>query len=79
MTWLHQILVAIDQLINALLQGHCDETLSSRAWRMAVKRQPYWWWLQRFIDGLFFWQDGHCRNSYNAERVRSQLPPEFRA
>lgn len=78
MRWLQQIFMALDQLLNAMLQGHCDETLSSRAHRMAVKRQPYWWWLQRAIDALFFWQQGHCRNSYNAERVRSQLPPEFR-
>lgn len=79
MIWLQQIFVAIDQLINAMLQGHCDETLSSRAHRMAVKNQPYWWWLQRVIDGMFFWQNHRCRNSYNAERDRAQLPPEFRA
>lgn len=76
--WPHQVLVALDQLINALLAGFADETLSSRAHRMAVKAQPVWGWTARAINALFFWQPNHCLSSFVAERERRQLPPEFR-
>ena len=37
-----QIAIAFDQLINAVLGGYADETLSARAHRMRVKKQRYW-------------------------------------
>lgn len=67
-----QILIAIDQLANAVIGGWADETLSSRAWREDRRR------LVAFIDFLFFWKDNHCEASYISERRRLQLPPEFR-
>ena len=66
-----QILIAIDQLINALFGGWADETLSSRAYR----EFPL---VAQVIDNLFFWQPEHCRDSYMSERERLQLPPELR-
>ena len=68
-----QILIAIDQLANAVIGGWADETLSSRAWREDRRR------LVVFIDFLFFWEENHCEASYMSERERMQLPPEFRA
>ena len=70
---LKQILIAIDQLANAIIGGWADETLSSRAWRENRTR------LVAFIDCLFFWEKNHCKASYISERERLQLPPEFRA
>jgi len=67
-----QILIAIDQLANAVLGGWADETLSSRAWREERRR------LVVVIDCIFFWEDNHCKASYISERRRLQLPPEFR-
>ena len=67
-----QILIAIDQLANAVIGGWADETLSSRAWREDRRR------LVVVIDFLFFWEDNHCEASYINERQRLQLPPEFR-
>ena len=67
-----QILIAIDQLANAVIGGWADETLSSRAWREDRRR------LVVFIDFLFFWEENHCEASYISERERMQLPPEFR-
>ena len=67
-----QILIAIDQLANAVTGGWADETLSSRAWREDRRR------LVVVIDFLFFWEDSHCEASYISERQRLQLPPEFR-
>lgn len=46
-----QILVAVDQLVNALFGGYADETLSSRAWRHKLDGSRAWpAWL---IDHLF--------------------------
>lgn len=35
--WGKQVLVALDQLVNALFGGWADETLSSRCWRKRDK------------------------------------------
>ena len=76
MTYSKAVLIALDQLVNALLGGWPDETLSSRAWRWhaAGKRS----WPHRVIDRLFFWEDEHCLQSYQSEREGRQLPPEIR-
>lgn len=58
------LLIAFDKGLNFMLNGDHNETLSSRAHRMAVKRQPYWFWTERFIDALFFWQPNHCLTAY---------------
>ena len=67
MMYLLQILVAIDQLLNAIVGGYADETLSARAYRMRAKGQPYWGWTANAIDELFFWQEDHCNLAYLAE------------
>jgi hypothetical protein len=69
--WLKQVLIAIDQLLNALLNGWADETLSSRAYR----ESPV---LERVINALLFWDEDHCYESYVSEQLRNQLPPELR-
>lgn len=72
-----QVLVALDQLVNALLWGFADETLSARAYRHAeIKKDRRWpMWI---IDHLFFWQDQHCKAAYEAELERAHLPPGMR-
>lgn len=72
-----QILIAIDQLANALLGGHADETLSARAHRMREKKHRYWGWTAGAIDRLFFWQAAHCKQSYESELQRRQLPDHY--
>lgn len=69
---LKQIAIAIDQLVNALLGGYADETLSARAHRT---QSP----LERYIDAIFFWDENHCRASYLSELERRQLPPQYRS
>ncbi|MBQ4132785.1 MAG: pseudouridine synthase [Desulfovibrionaceae bacterium] len=76
MNWLKSMLIALDQLINTLLGGWPDETLSSRAWRWELAERRSWpRWL---IDRLFFWENDHCKDSYLSERLGRQLPPEMR-
>ena len=75
MNRLINILIALDQLINAIFNGWPDETLSSRAhrWRRDGKRP----WIADAIDALFF-DSRHCHDSYLSERTGRQLPPELR-
>ena len=62
------LFLALDQLLNTLLLGHPDETLSSRLGR-AIGRERYFWvkWLRVLVDTIFFFDsDGyikHCKKS----------------
>ena len=77
--WFVQVLIALDQLANAIIPGGwADETLSSRAHRMRTKGQSVWGWTAWAIDKLFFWQHAHCAQAYADEADRMQLPPELR-
>lgn len=78
MFWLYQNLIALDQLVNTLLGGMADETLSARAYRMERDGHKYWGWTAGAINALFFWQTDHCLGAYRDETERRQLPPEFR-
>lgn len=79
-----QLLIAIDQVLNTLIGGLADETLSARAHRMRMKRHKYWGWTANAIDTLFFWQkDGqgqrnHCLASYLSELERRHLPHHYK-
>ena len=76
MTYGKAVLIAADQLVNALLAGWPDETLSSRAWRW--EQNGVRSWPRRFLDRLFFWEQDHCYQAYISEREGRQLPPELR-
>lgn len=52
MTYGKRTLIAVDQLLNTLLGGWPDETLSSRCYRWARDGVRAW---PRRVDGLFFW------------------------
>jgi hypothetical protein len=69
-----QILIAVDQLGNALIGGYADEAFSSRCWR--CRASIGWAAGLRVVDFLF--GDGHCRESYDSERLRLQQPVELR-
>jgi hypothetical protein len=75
-----QFFIAFDQVINTLVYikgdgwGYADETLSARAWRLReMSSFPY-----KLINGLFFWQDNHCKQAYESEKADKQLPLEYR-
>lgn len=76
MTYGKAVLIAADQLVNAMLAGWPDETLSSRAYRW--EQNGVRLWPRRVIDRLFFWEENHCYQSYISEREGRQLPPELR-
>jgi len=69
-------LIALDQLLNTMLGGWADETLSARCWR--EKR-----WFRYVIDLLFCWQVDdkgrrHCEQCYWHEQERKDMPIEYR-
>lgn len=78
---MRQILIALDQLCNACLfflpgGAWADETLSARAWR--CRSVGAFRWIRPMIDGLFFWQDNHCRSAFYAEMEREHSPKSLR-
>lgn len=83
-SWLHEVLVAFDQTINAVLGGYADETISARAYRLGLRDQCAGRWgrwrvMWVAVDVLFFWQAAHCERAYNSEQARLGLPPEYRS
>ena len=77
--WGYHVIVAIDQLFNAIIGGAADETLSSRTYRgamLAEKPRKRWRVLYRMINGLFF-DKNHCKTAYESEVTRRQYPQEF--
>lgn len=78
MTYIEALLIAFDQMVNALLAGAPDETLSSRAYR--ADRDGKWFGrlFRPAIDVLFFWQPRHCYQAYLAEVSRRQYSRNFR-
>lgn len=80
MAYLTNILIAIDQLVNTLIGGEPDESLSSHAYRLDQLGKPFGF-TRRVIDAIFLvliWRRGHCQESYEAEIERRQLPPSLR-
>ena len=70
------LLIAFDQLFAALFGFPCDETISSRAyrWELDGKRK----WPRVLIDALLWFDKDHCKESYESEILRRQLPPSMR-
>lgn len=66
-----QILIAIDQMLNAFLGGMADETISARVHRNDWRR------VERLIDWLMR-DPGHCRRAYTAELLREHFPKSYR-
>ena len=84
--WGVQILLALDQLANALIPpldgtlSGADETLSARCYRAHRDCKIMGRVFMPLIDLLFFWQGpGHCKNAYIKEFERKNYPEEYRA
>ena len=71
--WPLAILIAIDQLGNAIAGGHPDATISARVGFFSVKARRarlYWKVLESVIDFAFFPIDGkkHCYKAWQSDR-----------
>lgn len=79
MTYPIRVLIALDQLVTALLGGWPDETLSSYAWRLEKRGKLAGRIFRPLIDWLFRWEGpDHCLRAMLAERQRVQQPPDLR-
>ncbi len=73
--YVFNLFLGIDQMLNTILLGHPDETLSSRLGRTVKNNYRYFWvlWFRKFVDLLFFFDTdidprtsrkiGHCEKS----------------
>jgi hypothetical protein len=62
------ILISIDQLLNAILGGDPDETISSRAAKSP--HLPHWYWLGRILEAI---DPGHMRRALEADEGKRTL------
>jgi hypothetical protein len=74
MSWILAVLVAIDQLGNAIAGGNPDATISARVgyWAQFAGQAHKWYWLilEKIIDFTFYPLDGpkHCYQNYLEEQ-----------
>ena len=66
MSYLTRVAAWLSQGINCIfLNGSPDQTVSARSY---VNRSNSWGGTMYFtINTIFFWQEDHCRNSYEAD------------
>lgn len=64
-TYILNILVAIDQLINAIFKGDPDETISSRAAKSAIEGRAWGCYLCKFLNYL---EENHCEKQIEYDR-----------
>lgn len=73
----YQVFIGLDQMVNTLLGGSADETMSSRCFRLNhIKTYRY---LEVFVNVLFYPFQGpdHCKHAYEKEVLGRQLPYKF--
>lgn len=62
--------IAFDQLVNAILGGYPNETLSARSWRKGKDGDhSIWSPAYQLIDVLFCFQPDHCREAHEYSKV----------
>lgn len=69
--YIFNLLIALDNTLNAILGGNPCEVMSARVYR--EKRYK----LIAIIDSIFFWEKNHCEQSYNWLKSRKNLPLEY--
>lgn len=70
------ILIALDQLVNAMIGGYPDETLSASAW-LGEQQGKIIPCIMRPVIDLLFWpiERDHCSKAYHAEKTGLQQAP----
>ena len=78
--YVRNILVGIDQLVNTIIGGDPDETISSRIGKCQRgdfgRAVWYFTYLPRvFVDLVFYYFDGpnHCRNNIEEDEGKDDL------
>lgn len=75
MRYVLNILIALDQLVNTLIGGYPDETLSASAYLGEREGKFYGRIFRPVIDFLFWpFQRDHCKRAFETEYRYSQRP-----
>lgn len=75
MKYILNILIALDQLVNTLVGGYPDETLSASAYLGEQQGKLFPRILRPVIDFIFIpFERDHCRKAAMAEINRVQVP-----
>ena len=74
------LLIAVDQLANAIAGGFPDETISAVCWRKSLEKGHYGHKFLRFLLDVTLSpiKQDHCFQSYVSEMTRQQLPERYR-
>lgn len=66
LSWFSRVATWVSQTINLFIfLGHHDQTLSART--HLNQHKPGWKQARVIINGLFFWQEDHCRLSHEVD------------
>jgi hypothetical protein len=82
--WFHEVFVAADQTVNAILGGYSDESISARSFRLGAKAEDRDAWDQwrvawKVIDALFIWQDWLIQYRTGLSPIRKHCERAYRA
>ena len=79
-TYLKNLLIALDQLANTVCGGFPDETISAVCWRKSQEKGHYGHKLLKFILDVTLSpiKEDHCFQAYVSEMTRQQLPGRYR-
>jgi hypothetical protein len=72
------IIIAISQLINAILAGNENEMLSARSYRESLKGKVLWKAVEKAINLVFWFDFNHCYKAWLHEKNSEQLPDDYR-
>ena len=65
----------LSHALNTLTGGCRFYTLSARTYYCSqILKLKNWHYIEKAIDFLFFWQEGHCKNEYIKESTQRWLP-----
>lgn len=70
--YVKNLLVSIDQLINTIIGGWPDETLSARAYRLSESSK--WWRRAEIVINILFLNPRHCQHAFERE---IDLPKDY--
>ena len=73
---IYQIIIALDQLANALAFGWADETFSARCWRQRHKNR-FWGFMRCLVDSVFFFEKNHCKQAFCNELLDVHKGSEY--
>jgi len=59
-----RILRALDQLLNTILLGNTDQTLSARSYEGRITGIKWCKYSEKILNIIFFWEPHHCEVSF---------------